>query len=197
MKLKLTKVFFGNKRLKDIYVGATKWEVLKYRATKFFKRVLVVSFIIGLCVGSVYGGYQVGKVSKVDFVNAQTIDLSDKHFSEKIEVLKMKVLEELRSCESGGKSANDGLIVFDTNKRASIGQYQFQVQTVIHYYKTLYNSNLSPTEAIKIALDDEKATKLARDIIFGTKNKAGKDWVNCTAKYDLDRKVDLIKQLEN
>ena len=48
----------------------------------------------------------------------------------------------------------------------SWGPLQFKITTVQHYYKTLYSEDISQKEALFIALDEEKATKLAQDIIF-------------------------------
>lgn len=203
MKLKLTKVFFDDKRLKDIYVGATRFEVFKYRAMRLFKRVTITLFLVSFGVGSIYGGYKLGEKSNVQVVMAQTeVDVTDVRFSRKIDELKMKLVDELMACESGGYKDEDGLITFDphrldkTLKNApSIGKLQFKVDTIIYYQKTLYNVNLSRTEAVKLALDTDKAKILARDILFKSRNKAN-DWLNCANKLDLNKKIDIIKQLE-
>lgn len=34
--MKRTKIFIGNKRLKDIYVGATGWDMFRFKAVRFF-----------------------------------------------------------------------------------------------------------------------------------------------------------------
>lgn len=124
-------------------------------------------------------------------------DSSTEIFKTKIEQLKNEVVSDLMDCESAGHKEADGIIIFDTNKKASIGRAQFQVATVIHYYKILYGKDISRKEAVEIALNDDKAAELAKRIGFETNNKFGKDWVNCTVKYDLDKRADLIKQLEN
>lgn len=201
--MKFTKVFFGDKRLKDIYVGASKWQVFKFKAMRLFKRVMITLFLVSFGVGSIYGGYKLGEKSNVQVVMAQTeVDVTDVRFSRKVDELKMKLVDELMACESGGYTDADGLITFDphrldkTLKNApSIGKLQFKVDTVIHYQKTLYNVVSSPTEAIKLALDTERAKILAKDIMFKSSKKAG-DWLNCANKLDLNKKIDLIKSLE-
>lgn len=201
--MKLTKVFFGDKRLKDIYVGATKWEVFKFRAMKLFKRVIITIFVISFSVGSIYGGYKLGEKSNVQIAFAEKeVNTTDVKFAKKIEDMKMKLVEDLMSCESPGYKDEDGLITYDpqkgntlASKIPSIGRLQFKVSTVIHYSKNLYNRSLTPTEAIHIALDTEQAKVLARDIMFKSKNKAN-DWLNCANKLDLNKKIDLIKELE-
>lgn len=170
---------------------------------KLFKQVMITLFVVAFGAGAVYGGYQLGEKSNIQLVMAQKeVDLTDIRFNRKIEDMKMKLVDELMSCESPGYKDEDGLITYDpqkgntvASKIPSIGRLQFKVSTVIHYQKTLYNAVLSPTEAIKLALDTDKAKVLAKDIMFKSKNKAN-DWLNCANKLDLNSKIDLIKQLE-
>jgi len=200
--MKLTKVFAGNTRLKDIYVGATKWEVFKFKFVRSAKRILTALFLIGAGVGAVYTGYQFGSVEKIDFVSAKEIDVSDVRFDRKIEDMKMRLVDELMSCESPGYKDEDGLITYDPQKGntipskiPSIGRLQFKVSTVIYYSKILHNRIITPTEAIKIALDTDQAKVLAKNIMFLSKNKAN-DWLTCANELDLNRKIDIIKQLQ-
>lgn len=115
---------------------------------------------------------------------------------EKIEALKMDVIQKVSDCERAGHSEDDGIIIFDSNAKASIGVLQFQKATVISYYKRLYGKDISGKDAVMIALDKDKAFALAKDIIFTTKNGVAADWVNCSRKHNLQAQVDLIKTLE-
>jgi hypothetical protein len=115
------------------------------------------------------------------------------NLSPKIEQLKAEVLVDLKSCESGGYKESDGLIIFDSNKVASIGLYQFQKKTVIHYYKTIYNKTITGKEAIEISLDDELSTELASDIIFKTAGIS--NWHNCDVKKGLTNKINFINKI--
>lgn len=45
--MKKVKVMWNGKRLKDVYPHASGWQVFKYRAGKFFRKVLTLSIIIG------------------------------------------------------------------------------------------------------------------------------------------------------
>ena len=56
--------------------------------------------------------------------------------------------------------------LLDTNNRYSLGLYHFQAATVKDMYKRYYKQNITITEAVAIAQDDELATKLAHDAIF-------------------------------
>lgn len=190
-KINYSKVFFGEVRLKDIAVGATRWEVFRYKATKLIKRLLVASFFIG----AVYGAFHVGRVTTSPvFVQAE--DKSSELFQAKIDLLKKETVDLIMKCESGGFSEDDGIVIFDSNSKGSFGQFQFQKSTVIHFYKLLYGKTITGKEAVMIAMDTDKARELATDIMFTTKNKAGKDWVNCEKKFNVDAQIDLIKKLE-
>lgn len=115
--------------------------------------------------------------------------------STKIEELKREVVTTLKNCESAGAKEADALIVFDTNSKASVGNFQYQVKTPIYYSKKLYNKTITPKEAVLLALDDEQAGELTKDIVF--KTDAGlRNWINCTNKYNLASKVEFIKSLE-
>ena len=112
-----------------------------------------------------------------------------------IEQIKNKALDEIQACESAGHSEEDGIIIFDSNSKASIGQYQWQKTSVQHYYKTLYGQTISSKEAVIIALDTEKARKLTHDVIFTTE-KGWTNWTNCGKKIGIVKTLELLKQLQ-
>jgi len=190
-KINYAKVFFGETRLKDIAVGATKWEVFKYKFAIWTKRTVIALFaLITLYATS----YIARTTAPTVYVHAE--DKSEIMFQNKIDALKKETVDLIKTCESSGHSEDDGVVIFDTNGKGSFGQFQFQKATVIHYYKLLYGKTLTGKEAIMLAMDTEKARELATKIMFETKNKAGKDWVNCERKFNVDAKIDIIKQLE-
>lgn len=153
--------------------------------------VIMASFVItGYVSAKIYNAYN-------PTVQAQTvtIEVPVDNLSPKIEELKQDVLATLgRGCESKGHSTAEALIILDTNNKASIGTFQFQVKTVVFYYKKLYGKVITPVEAATIALDEAKATDLASDVIFKT-NDGLTNWINCTKWHNLDLKVDMIKKL--
>lgn len=155
----------------------------------FFKKMFVVAVVIGIG----YSLVQFGRFVYPTTVFAERQVINDS-LDKRIEELKNETLDTLEKCESSGHKESDGIIIFDTNSRASIGTFQFQKATVQHYYKTLYGQTISAKEAVLIALDAEKARKLAGDIIFTT-DKGLTNWINCTAKYNLTSKVKFIKEL--
>ena len=113
----------------------------------------------------------------------------------KVAELKNALLDNLEKCESSGFSESDAPIIFDTNNKASIGTFQFQKSTVIHYYKTLYGKTITPKEATLIALDSTKARELASEIIFTTE-KGVSNWLNCANKLNLSSEIKFIKKLK-
>ena len=178
-------------RLRDVYPHATTWQVIKYKVSllihKLLKGIALVAIIsIAILLAQHY--------STETYV--RPTDNSSIMFSQKIDGLKDEVVAKILSCESAGYTEDDGILIFDSNKKASIGQAQFQVSTVQHYYKVLYNRDITKKEAVLIALDTDKASKLAKDIIFLGDNRPSKDWVICSRKHGLDAQVELIKKLE-
>jgi hypothetical protein len=111
-----------------------------------------------------------------------------------VEEMKADVLDRLSKCESGGNS--DVGIVFDSNGKASIGVFQWQIASFQHYWFKKNGEKLSNKDAIVYALDEDKARDLASWVIFETNKGSGSDWVNCTNWHDLDALVDFIKSHE-
>lgn len=122
-------------------------------------------------------------------------DISKEQFASKIDQLEKNIVEQVRKCESGGHKESDGLIVFDSNSVASIGTLQFQVKTVIYYYKSLYNKVITGKEAVTIALDDKLSGQLAQDIMFKSNNLAN-DWLNCSTSLKLSDQIKAIKSIK-
>lgn len=193
--MKKIKVTWNGERLRDIYPHATKMQVLKYKIRKFIQRLLFVmkwGFIaISFMLLAFWTGGYVYSSEKILF---QDREVKVDTLSLKIESLKGAVLDDLKSCESSDVEESIGIIKFDSNSVASIGSYQFQVKTVIGYYKSLYNTEITGKEAILIALEDSKARELAKDIIF-KENGGIENWKTCANRKDLRSKIGVIKML--
>lgn len=189
--MKKQKVFYMGQRLKDIYPYATKWEVIKFKVRKFLEKVLLV-IVIGLVIAGIVQYFRVMYPTTIYNVRETKVEVDN--LTGKIEDLKSDVLDSLKSCESQGAKESDGLIVFDSNKKASIGLYQFQVLTVVHYYKTLYGKDITKKEAIVIALDEKLSRQLANDIIFQD-SKGVDNWFNCKNKKGLSENIKWINKI--
>lgn len=183
------KVYLNGKRLRDVYPHATRWQVFKYKVRKFFVKVVQVAFVIGSL-------YVAGAVGATFFPNTvyATKEVHVDVLPEKIDGLKDDVVARLMQCESGGYDEDDGIIIFDTNKVASIGQAQFQAKTVVYYYKKLYGKEITTKQAVEIALDKSKAADLAKDVIF-TVDGGVDNWYNCAKKLGLHSEIAVIKKL--
>lgn len=193
--MKKIKVTWNGEKLRDIYPHATKSQVRRWKFRRFISKVLftIKWGFIGLTfllLAFWFGGYAYSS-EKILF---QDREVKVDTLSGKIEQLKSQVLDDLKSCESGKVDESAGIIKFDSNSKASIGSYQFQVKTIQHYYKTLYNRDLTGKEAVLIALDDNKARELASDIIFND-SKGVENWYNCANKKLLRSKIDIINTL--
>lgn len=154
------------------------------------KGLLGVLFMLIILVTAAYSADK-AKATEVRYVD-RTIQTDS--LSIKIEELKTEVVNTLKSCESAGAKETDALIVFDTNSKASVGNFQYQVKTPIYYSKKLYNKVITPKEAVLLALDERQAAELTKDIVF--KTDAGlKNWLLCSQKNQLENKVNFIKEL--
>ena len=117
------------------------------------------------------------------------------YLQERIKMLQDSILHDLSiECEVKGVDEVDGIIVFDTNNKASIGRFQFQIATVQHYVKVFEDRNINKAEGISIAIDAEAATELARSIIFHETGGIW-NWTNCANHLDLAPKITIIKEL--
>lgn len=177
------KIFLNGKRIDRDPRG-------RFAKTKsFFKSLPRIAMIAA--IGAFIGGYFVfiSTPEVLQAVTPETIDLTPAKIAE----LKADLVSRLSQCESAGHKEDDGIIIFDSNKVASVGTLQFQIKTVQHYYKTLYSMNITAKEAVLIALDHDKAAQLAEDIIFEADGL--KNWLNCANKLGLRAEVNAINRL--
>jgi hypothetical protein len=174
----MTKIFYNGRRINGRFDNAKSFAK---RILRFMGWSMLICFIV-----------ITGKMLSTDTVSAvtpETIDLTP----QKIEALKADVVTRIMQCESGGHSEDDGIIIFDTNNEASIGQLQWQRKSVQFYEKKLYGRDVSPKEAVAIALDTTEAAQLARDVIF--KADGLKNWLNCANRLGLRAEVDAINRI--
>jgi hypothetical protein len=122
---------------------------------------------------------------------AQAEPASDDDSPRTIEALKDSVVDRLAKCETHGRPDAGSVVVIDTNNEASIGKFQFQAKTVVHYTKLIEGRSIDRKQAVEIALHSEQAASLAKRIIF---EKDGlRNWHVCSQKLGLMREVKLIQ----
>lgn len=162
---------------------------MKHNKRKFVKFTLwlVVIMITG------FGVYN-AKAAQVEYLTSEKIVEVD-NLGKKIDQIKDEALEALKDCENAHYGEDDGIIIFDSNNKASIGEYQFQKDTVIHYEKILNGRDITRKESVLIALDTPKAKKLAHDVIFTTE-KGYTNWKICSEKTGLQKTIEIVKKLE-
>src|SRR3990167_9648641 len=112
----------------------------------------------------------------------------------KVEQRKEDIVSEIQACESVGHTEDEAIIIID-NGQLSLGTFQFFRPTIQHYYKTLYNQDITMKEAAFIAFDDIKARKLAYDIIWNVEGGIY-EWENCAKKTGVVPEIEVIKKLE-
>lgn len=156
------------------------------------KRIVKITLYTSFIAGAIVGAFRAGQTLP-DVTYARTEPIID-HLPAKIEQLKAEVLDTLKNCESRTHTESDGLIVMDSNNELSIGLFQFQILTVQHYYKSIYQQEITRKEAVEIALNEQKSRQLANDIIFTAQGI--RNWANCATKHELNQKVAFIKNLE-
>jgi hypothetical protein len=112
---------------------------------------------------------------------------------QKIEALKNGVIVRLSRCETNGRPEPDSVIIIDRNNEASNGALQFQTKTVVHYTKLVEGRSIDTKEALEIALDKERASSLAKKIIF--ERDGISNWHVCSQKLGLRPEVKAIQKM--
>lgn len=156
---------------------------------------MIVTGVVALLLGHPYLIQVLTATTTVTAEN-KTVTVEIDRTPESIDELKTDVVAELEACESGGYPADKGIIIFDTNNKASIGVLQMQKNHVIHFQKTLYGKDITGQEAVVIAITPTLARALAKRVLFEVED-GWKEWYNCGKKLDLGIKIGYIQQLEN
>jgi hypothetical protein len=116
-------------------------------------------------------------------------------YEARVKKVKHELVNDLaEKCESRGAKDPDGIIIFDSNNEASIGAWQYQRKTVMHYIKKFEGRDITAHEAIAIAIDHEKAFALTEKILF-TEQDGWKNWFNCGNKLGLAARIALINEI--
>lgn len=111
-----------------------------------------------------------------------------------IDEMKADVLDQLKKCEN--PNVTNVPFIFDTNGIASVGSFQWQPHSFAYYWEKMTGDKITKKDAVLYALDEDKARELTEWVIFETDAGAGKDWVICERRHDLDTLVRFIKAHE-
>ena len=132
--MKKTKIYFGEERLKDIYVGATGWEVFKYKVRKYIIKTLKYSFYASL----VYAG----------FVSGLYLAPQHSYANEKIVTVESKspVMDRIAKCESGGINTKNGQVIIKANSNGTTDVGIYQINSIWNKKASELGYNLTKEE---------------------------------------------------
>lgn len=124
--MKTIKVFAGNKRLKDIYPHATKWQVFKFKTARLIRKVFMIAMAtagvtIIVLLSTEYQVSQRLKITKeAPVVSAEDVNEIP------------PVMKRVAQCESGNKQyADNGQVITNGNKNGSVDIGRFQINLSI------------------------------------------------------------------
>ena len=150
------KVFMGNKRLKDIYPHATRWEVVKYRVGRFFRKVFIVSGTLAVLIGAFYlGGFlnpttNIKAVEVIKEVKRQDIPA---------------VMQRITACEAPKGHYENGQVLLRANKNGSVDVGKYQINSI--WFKK--------ASELQLDLSDEKDNETFALWLY--ENRGTEDWV--------------------
>lgn len=153
-------------------------------------------YVLGLFLAVIITGMATSSKTVVNIAEAQpTIEAI---MEDKVRVLEDEILAQLAQCESGGTQEPNAAILLDSNNAMSIGKFMWQINSVIHYMKILFDKKVTRQEAIEIAIDahpEIRIDDLTRKVIFED-SKGIWNWANCAKKHGLEAQINLIKKLK-
>jgi hypothetical protein len=104
-----------------------------------------------------------------------------------IEVRRDALVRRLADCETGGRGEAG------VGHGPYVGVFQFEPRTVVAFVRERDGRTLSAQEAIALARDYNKASKLVKYVIF---DRGGHShWPGCSSKLGIARQVAAIKAL--
>jgi hypothetical protein len=154
--------------------------VTAIRSTIASAGLIAAAFSISGCVGLTG--------PKTSLVEPQ-VDLRQKEIDDR----KDETIRQLAHCETGGWGPSERPIY--GGRGAYLGRLQFSVQTVISYQKRRDGTQLSRQEAVELAHDYDRASDLAKYMIFDLEEPH--HWPLCARKIGLRDQMASIKVMSN
>ncbi len=175
-------------------------------------RFLIKSMLVAIGTVVIVYGILYYKTQHVEYTKAQESG-KEKIDSKIIAIMKADVVKMIRYSEVN-RELEQGELFYTNDPHSSIskkcnkvggkrgiscdswGILQFKIPTVQFYYKKLYGENLTEMEAMLVALDKNKATALAEDIIFKIEGGVW-EWAGAQKnKAYLSKQIPFIRSLE-
>jgi hypothetical protein len=140
--MKKLKVFAGDTRLKDVWVGASKWEIIKFRTARFLRKLFIITSIIGVTAGVSYASFKAGGTLSPITVFADKIvqvPVVDNSLP--------PVLIRIEKCESSDMQNNSqGQTLIHVNSNGTYDQGEFQINSTWNSTATKLGYDLSTAQ---------------------------------------------------
>lgn len=141
--MKKIRITWNGQLLREVYPHATKWQVFKYRARRFFNRVLIVMGILAVGSGIGLTSYAFGQMATNPSVTTVTADDSA-----------VPVLQRIASCEEYGEighqatqiNPKNGQAWMMPNKNGTVDVGAFMVNSVWFSLASKMNLDLTKFE---------------------------------------------------
>jgi len=147
-------ITWNGQPLKYVYPYATRWQVFKYKARKFFNRVLIVTAALSILSAVGASSYAFGKIATASKVIEVPADDSA-----------VPVLERIAKCESGGNQYDStGQVLMHWNKNGTVDVGKYAINNV--WFK----------QASKLGLDLTKPEDNKAMAVWIYHNKGTADW---------------------
>lgn len=126
--MKKLKVFWMGKPLKDVYPHATKWQVMKWKVSEFFKACVRFTAKVTFFSGIGYGLFSAGA-----YFNPVMMYANSEVVVEKVVSTDAPIMDKIAGCESVGSPKSKGihfdkngqvLVRGNTNRTVDVGRYQ-------------------------------------------------------------------------
>lgn len=170
---------------------ATGWQRFKAKCVRIIKLGTIGTVLVAIVAGIYMAGQWTAPVRAIEVEKEVFVE----KLPQQIEKLKDELVAELEKCESGGYPEDAGIMIFDSNNKASVGPLQMQKDHVKHFSKVLYGKELTGKEAVILAVEPEKARALAKDVLFKVED-GWREWYNCGRKINVETKIAYIKKME-
>jgi hypothetical protein len=135
--MKKIKVFAGDTRLKDVWVGASKWEVFKFRTARFLRKLFITTAIVTSVSGIAYGSFKAGStLSPVTVFADRVVNVPVTPIS--------PVLSRIEKCESSDMQDNtQGQMLIHVNTNGTYDQGEYQINSTWNATATKLGYDLS------------------------------------------------------
>ena len=114
-------IWWNGQNLNKVQAFATKFQAFKFRVKRFVRKVVIITFLIGIASGSLYASFRAGQKMFPDIVYAiqeQVVYVTSTSTP--------PVLQRIAKCESNGSHYDkNGQVII--GKTQDVGKYQIHV----------------------------------------------------------------------